>query len=79
MIIGNLEVILNLNDLGWNSTFEQNMKEYDNESYSAGRIAKEFKNLYWIYTERGEEKAILSDKLFMSIFSSVELPAVGTG
>lgn len=73
----NLEVIVNLYDLGWNKFFEACMKDYEHENYSPGRIAKEFKNLYWIYSEKGEEQAILSDKLFMSIFSNVELPAVG--
>lgn len=72
-----LEVNVNLYDLGWNTYFENCIKNYEHVDLSAGRIAREFKNLYWVFTENGEEQAILSDKLFMNIFSSSELPAVG--
>jgi ribosome biogenesis GTPase / thiamine phosphate phosphatase len=69
--------ILKLAELGWNSFFAEKYEEYKVEGLVAARVAREQKNLYGVYTERGEEQAILSDSLFMNAFSNIELPAVG--
>jgi len=68
---------LSLEELGWNDFFAEKSAMYIDKGWSAGRIAREQKNMYWLFSENAEEPAMMSDKLFMSIFSSVELPAVG--
>ena len=68
---------MSLEELGWNDYFAEKSVAYNDKGWNAGRIAREKKNLYWLYSENGEEMAIMSDKLFLSIFSSVELPAIG--
>ena len=68
---------MKLEEFGWNSYFEERYEEYKEEGLIIARVAWEQKNLYGIFTESGEEQAILSDSLFMNAFSSIELPAVG--
>ncbi len=68
---------MTLEQLGWNLFFEKKFEEYKEQGFCAARVAREHKNLYWLFTEAGEEMAILSDKLFMNAFTSIELPAVG--
>ena len=68
---------MKLEEFGWNSYFAEKYEDYKEEGLIIARVAREQKNLYGIFTESGEEQAILSDSLFMSSFSSIELPAVG--
>jgi ribosome biogenesis GTPase len=68
---------MSLEELGWNSFFAENFEKYRDKGWQAGRVAQEQKNLYWLFTEEGEVQALLSDKLFGSIYASAEMPAVG--
>ncbi|MCF7918875.1 MAG: ribosome small subunit-dependent GTPase A [Candidatus Cloacimonetes bacterium] len=68
---------MRLDEIGWNSFFAVDFEQYKDRGWQRGRVAQEQKNLYWIFTEEGEEQALLSDKLFENIFASEELPAVG--
>jgi len=69
-----------IKDYGWNEFFETNFEKYKNNeelNYQPARVTKESKNQYWLMTELGEVKAILSTKLFMDTFSRDQLPVVG--
>ncbi|MDP8211034.1 MAG: ribosome small subunit-dependent GTPase A [Candidatus Stygibacter australis] len=68
---------MKLEEFGWNSYFAESYEDYKEEGLIIARVAREQKNLYGVFTEIGEEQAILSDSLFMNAFSSIELPAVG--
>lgn len=68
-----------LRDYGWNEFFSNSFKEnkFHEEGYLPARVTKESKNQYWLMTENGEEKAILSTKFFMNTFAKEHLPVVG--
>ena len=66
-----------LTNYGWNEFFENNFTEYKELNYQPARVTKESINQYWLMTEIGEEKAILSTKFFMDTFGKEQLPVVG--
>jgi ribosome biogenesis GTPase len=66
-----------LNQLGWNSFFEESFEPFLQRGYSAGRISEEHKHLYHVLTENGELMAKVSGKLRYDSNSRSELPAVG--
>ncbi|NOR44844.1 MAG: GTPase RsgA, partial [Candidatus Delongbacteria bacterium] len=62
---------------GWNEFFENNFTKYKELNYQPARVTKESINQYWLMTENGEVKAILSTKFFMDTFGKEQLPVVG--
>ncbi len=68
---------MDLNLLGWNSSFKESFQPFLKRGYSAGRISEEHKHLYHVLTECGELLAKVSGKLLHDSKSRGELPAVG--
>lgn len=66
-----------ITDYGWNEFFENSFEQYKALDYIPARVTKESINQYWLMTDDGEEKAVLSTKFFMSAFAREQLPAVG--
>src|SRR5215813_14973067 len=62
---------------GWNEFFENHFQPYATGNYVSGRVALEHKNLYRLYTERGEVLAGISGKLRHEALNRADLPAVG--
>jgi ribosome biogenesis GTPase / thiamine phosphate phosphatase len=76
--LNNLEEhILNLNELGWNSFFEESFQEYKQKGFSVGRIALEHKKMYRVLTEEGELLAEISGKMRFHATEREDYPAVG--
>jgi ribosome biogenesis GTPase / thiamine phosphate phosphatase len=68
---------MNLEALGWNSFFHNNFEKIKRNGNIQGRIAKEHKNIYGVYTELGEFKAIVSGKFRFKAQNYSDFPAVG--
>lgn len=68
---------VDLNQLGWNSFFEESFEPFLQRGYSAGRISEEHKHLYHVLTEYGELLAKVSGKLLHDSENRSEFPAVG--
>jgi len=66
-----------ITDYGWDEFFENSFEQYKALNYIPARVTKESINQYWLITDDGEEKAVLSTKFFMSAFAREQLPAVG--
>lgn len=65
-----------LKELGWNDTLQ---KEYDccSEKLTIGRVAIEYKNMYKVYSEKGEVLASVPGKLMYTARGREDFPAVG--
>ena len=68
---------MNLIDLGWNNFFEGHFEQFKNQGLVPARIAREHKDLYFIYCQYGELSARISGKMRHKIISRADLPAVG--
>lgn len=68
---------MNLIELGWDSFFIQHFEQFRNEGFSPARIACEQRQIYLIYTERGELSAEVSGKFRHNTLSRYDFPAVG--
>src|ERR1044072_4633324 len=68
---------MDLTSYGWSEFFDINFKTYEEQDYTAGRVALEHKNLYRVYTKHGEVLAEISGKLRHGSVNRSELPAVG--
>lgn len=68
---------MELEQLGWNSFFEENFREYAAEGYGAGRVYLENRRSFWLYTENGEIKADVSGRMIYHADSRADFPAVG--
>ncbi|NEO98775.1 MAG: ribosome small subunit-dependent GTPase A [Symploca sp. SIO2E9] len=68
---------MNLELLGWNSFFANNFEKYCQEGYTVGRVTLEHKNIYTVYTERGEVSAEVTGKMRYRTSSREDFPAVG--
>jgi ribosome biogenesis GTPase len=66
----------NLYDLGLNDRLEKEFEAFK-ASYSIGRVAIEYKNLYKIYCEEGELLGSVSGKMMHSAVGREDYPAVG--
>jgi len=66
-----------LKDLGWSDLFASHFEVYAEQGYTVGRVAAEFKNLYRIYTERGEFLAEVTGKMRHQAAGREDFPAVG--
>lgn len=68
---------MNLNDLGWNSFWQDRYQPFDADGLVPARVAREEKLAYLVLCEEGELTAELSGKLRHSATSGGDLPAVG--
>lgn len=68
---------MNLNQLGWNTHFEEAFEQYKNETYRVGRVALEHKGMYRVYAEDGNLLAEVSGKLRHRANGTDDFPAVG--
>lgn len=68
---------MRLEQIGWNPFFAEHFGEQDRDGYTPGRIAVEHRNLYRVYTERGEMPAELTGKLLYTANERQGLPVVG--
>jgi ribosome biogenesis GTPase / thiamine phosphate phosphatase len=68
---------LNLKSLGWNQTFEEAFKVYENQLLVPGRISVEHKGLYDVFTEHGELLGEITGKIRYNATGRHDYPAVG--
>jgi ribosome biogenesis GTPase / thiamine phosphate phosphatase len=68
---------LNLKSLGWNQTFEEAFKAYENQLLVPGRISVEHKGLYDVLTEHGELLGEITGKIRFNATGRHDYPAVG--
>ncbi|SDN31384.1 ribosome biogenesis GTPase [Fictibacillus solisalsi] len=68
---------MNLKQLGWESFFENHFTDYDQEQFTVGRVALEYKRMYRLFTEHGELLAEITGKLRHSATERQDYPAVG--
>ncbi len=69
--------ILNLEDLGFNSTLAQYQEEEKYKNFGIGRVISEHKGRYIVKTDKGELDAQLLGSLRFSATSKADFPAVG--
>ncbi|MFD1359777.1 ribosome small subunit-dependent GTPase A [Fictibacillus halophilus] len=68
---------MNLKSLGWNQTFEEAFKAYENQLLVPGRISVEHKGLYDVLTEHGELLGEITGKIRYNATGRHDYPAVG--
>ena len=68
---------MNLIDLGWNSFFEKHFEKFKNQNLIPARVAQQHRNIYFVYSQKGELKARITGKMRHSADSKAFLPAVG--
>jgi ribosome biogenesis GTPase len=68
---------LNLKSLGYNQTFEESFKVYENQELVPGRISIEHKGLYRVLTESGELLGEITGKIRFNATGRHDYPAVG--
>ena len=68
---------MNLDRLGWNHFFAKNFASYQQQGYSAARVALEHKTAYILYSEVGELSAKITGKLRYQASGLPDFPAVG--
>ncbi|MCK5520373.1 MAG: ribosome small subunit-dependent GTPase A [Candidatus Marinimicrobia bacterium] len=68
---------MQLIDLGWNSFFENNFKEYKNQGYSAMRISRGNRNKLIAYNENGKYSCEITGKFRFENDRKSKFPTVG--
>jgi len=68
---------MKLTALGWDNFFQKHFQRIQNQELIPARIAREHKNTYLIYTERGELTATVSGRFRYTTTDSGDFPAVG--
>ncbi len=68
---------MDLNQLGWNSHFEQLFENYKNTDFKPARILKEHKEKYIVVSEFGELDAEVTGKFRFDALQLSDFPAVG--
>ena len=71
------DIAMDLKDLGWNEFFEKHFNEIKNKDIFPARVATAQREIYLIYSDKGEMKAEISGKLRFNASSTSDLPAVG--
>ena len=66
-----------LEDLGWNSYFQQQLEQLNTPGAVPGRVAEELKGAYRLYTQRGLAPAVVPGRLLHRASGREDLPAVG--
>ena len=68
---------MNLTELGWNTFFERHFEQFKRQGLEPGRVAREHKQRYVVYSDRAELVAEVSGKIRHGANSRGEFPAVG--
>lgn len=68
---------MNLESLGWNSSYQSHFEPFAKDGYAVGRIALEHKHIYTIYTESGDVLGEVSGKMRHQAVGRADFPAVG--
>ncbi|MCC5638362.1 ribosome small subunit-dependent GTPase A [Nostoc sp. CHAB 5844] len=68
---------MNLDFLGWSEFFAHSFATYDEQGFSVGRVAIEYRNTYIVYSEQGELTAEITGKLRHQATQAQDFPAVG--
>lgn len=68
---------MNIQQLGWNETLQDQFNGFEAAGYSVGRVALEHKRLYRVFTENGEVLAEVSGKMRFEALHREDYPAVG--
>jgi len=68
---------MQIEELGWNSFFQDHFVKLENQNLIPARVAREDKNLYLIYTEKGEMIATVSGRFRYNAIDYGNFPAVG--
>ncbi len=67
----------NLNQLGWNEFFENQIQNIKGNNFIAARVAQEHKQRYILFSEFGELSGEVTGKLLYSSETNAELPKTG--
>lgn len=68
---------MNLIELGWNSFFEQHFEKFKRQGLKPGRVAREHRQRYVVYSEHGELMAEVCGKIRHAARGRGDFPAVG--
>ena len=68
---------MNLIDLGWSELFQKEFDKLSDKELEPARIAREHKELYTVFCEKGEFRAEVTGKLRFNAKSRADFPAVG--
>lgn len=68
---------MNLEKLGWNNYFEENLKKYFNKGFIAGRVVSQQKNKYLLHCEKGAINAKLAGKFIYNASYTKDFPVIG--
>jgi ribosome biogenesis GTPase len=68
---------MNLKELGWNTSFGGDFEQFKKQGLEPGRIAREHKSRYLIYSRHGELMSEVSGKFRHRACSKADFPAVG--
>ncbi len=68
---------MELEQLGWNSFFKENFRNYADKGYGVGRVYLENRQSFWLYTKTGEIKADVSGRMSYHADTRSDFPAVG--
>ncbi|WP_415719177.1 ribosome small subunit-dependent GTPase A [Maridesulfovibrio sp.] len=69
--------MINLNELGWNNSFEDQFLPYQKQGLSAGRVLKEVRQQYTLYTEEGILCGDVSGHFHFTALDRSDYPTVG--
>jgi ribosome biogenesis GTPase len=69
--------MMTLEDLGWNARWQQAFVSHAAEGLTPGRIAAEHRDVYVVYTAKGECRATVAGRLRHHSEGLAEFPAVG--
>lgn len=68
---------MNLESLGWSKSFASAFSSFAAAGYRVGRVSREHRSAYWLYTESGEIPAHMAGKLRYQTEQAEAFPAVG--
>ncbi|WP_419781566.1 ribosome small subunit-dependent GTPase A [Maridesulfovibrio sp.] len=69
--------MINLNKLGWNESFNDQFKPYKEQGLSVGRVLKEVRQQYSLYTEEGLLSGDVSGHFHFTAVDRSDYPTVG--
>jgi ribosome biogenesis GTPase len=68
---------MNLEQLGWSERDASSFKPYGQPEFAVGRVAAEYRHIYLLYTEQGEQFAEVTGKFRHQAAGIQDFPAVG--
>lgn len=68
---------MNLESLGWNNYFETQYEPFKSHGLTIGRVIKESRHIYQVYTEEGSIQAEISGSFHYTAIEKSDYPTVG--